>query len=527
MKRSFIIIFFLFVLSSLFLSAQSEWFGKWQTAPIEEGTEKVIMEYDFKNDSVMSMSFVTDNLIAGVGRCVSNVSMDGRYEKIGPLFFVSLNQGSLRVSLLKFFLYEKNAPISEGQIIKQIENTVKPMFANFENVGMIYVTHDSPDTISFIYGDESNAIDMEFHRPTMAIEQMLGLDVENNINEFNDPSGTYDSRVNDITSNAKYKNTKESSPMVKMWKNFGFFMLYLILAFASILGVKYMFVIHLSRTNSAQRSVNVRRFYSVIRFFLRIAVIIIGVVLWVILLINAIEVNKYIGITVLCGGGGLLLNLLSSLSLPMNFMTMKKFMTKERTYILYLRGFINDDYSPELAKTADTVSNAAPWKSKIDTDKTNVNPNDFPLSEKSLAKAWTHCPISICEVFSVGRPEELESPEGTKRIYLDNDSWQEEAKTLMELAKYILVCIHPNDNCIWEIRQCDTLFPEKTIYYVDDITNLSIVRNKMGEELPACLKSHEIGHNHMMVYQKNGETVVKPYSNTDIGLANAMSGFFN
>ena len=492
-----------------------------------EETEKVIMEYYFQNDSIMSMTFFTDNQISRVGRCVSSVSMDGSYNKIGPLFFVSLNQGSLKVSLLKFDTYGRNSSGSERQIVKQIENTVKPMFANFEDVRMIYVTHDSPDTISFILGDESNAIDLEFHRPTMTIEQLFGLYEETDVNDLDDPFETYDSGVNDIASNIKYKDTKESSPMVKMWKSFGFFMLYLVLSLAAIFGVKVLFAKNLSRANTAKKSVNIRIGYSVVRFVLRIIVVGVGVVLWVILLINAMNVNKYIAITILCGGGGLLLNLLSSLSLPINFMTMKKFMSRERIFVLYLRGFITDDYSPELEKTADVVTNAAPWKSKIDTDKVNENPNDFPLSEKSLAKAWNNCPIRFCEVFSVGRPEELESPEGTKRIYLDNDSWQEDAKTLMDLAKYILVCIHPNDNCIWEIRQCNTLFPEKTIYYVDDINNLGVAREKMGEELPVCLKSEEIDHNHMMAYKKNGETIVKSYSNTDDGLANAVYSFFN
>lgn len=527
MKRLFVILLSLFVISSINLFAQSEWLGKWQTDPMTEGTEKVIMEYYFQNDSIMSMTFFTDNQIPGVGRCVSRVSMDGSYSKIGPLFFVSLKQRSLNVSLLKFVTYGKNSSVSERQIIKQIENSVKPMFAGFEDVMMTYVTHNSPDTISFILGDESNAIDMEFHKPTITIEQLFGLDEETDINDLDDPFETYDSGVNDIVSNTKYKDTKESSPMVKMWKSFVFFMLYFVLSLAAIIGVKVLFAKNLSRTNTAKKSVNIRIGYSVVRFVLRIVIIIIGVTLWVILLVHGFQVSKYMAILILCSGGGLLLNLLSSLSLPMNFMTMKKFMSRERIFILYLRGFITDDYSPKLEKTADVVTNAAPWKSKIDTDKVKENPNDFPLSEKSLAKAWNNCPIRFCEVFSVGRPEELESPEGTKRIYLDNDSWQEDAKTLMDLAKYILVCIHPNDNCIWEIRQCDTLFPEKTIYYVDDITNLGIVREKMGDELPVCLKSEEIDHNHMMAYQKEGQVVVKSYANTDSGLSSAVYAFFN
>ena len=120
MKKFFLTLFYLSFFMSINLHAQSDWFGKWQTDQMVEGTEKAIIEYYFKNDSVMSMSFVTDNQIAGVGRCVSNVSMDGKYDKIGPLFFVSLNQRSLKVSLLKFVTYGKNTSVSEGQIIKQI-----------------------------------------------------------------------------------------------------------------------------------------------------------------------------------------------------------------------------------------------------------------------------------------------------------------------------------------------------------------------------------------------------------------------
>ena len=238
---------------------------------------------------------------------------------------------------------------------------------------------------------------------------------------------------------------------------------------------------------------------------------------------NATDVNKYIGITILFGGGGILLHLLSSLSLPMSFMTMKKFMGKDRDFVLYLRGFITDNYSPSMEKTADTVSNAEPWKTKIDSEEKEINPNQLSLNEKALAKAWKR----YYQTFSVGRPEELESPEGTKRIYLDNDSWMEDVKTLMQLSKHILVSVHPNDNCIWEIRQCNTHFSEKTIYYVDDITNLGIIREKLGEELPACLKSEEIDQNHMMVYQKDGQIVVKAYTNTDNGLSIAVCAFFN
>ena len=222
--------------------------------------------------------------------------------------------------------------------------------------------------------------------------------------------------------------------MVKMWKNIGFFMLYLVLSLSAIIVVKMLFSKNLSRTNTAHKSVNIRIGYSVVRFVLRIIVIGVGAVLLGVLLVSAMEVNKYLAVTVFCGGGGLLLSLLSSLSLPMNFMTMKKFLNRDRIFILYLRGFIKDNYSPSMEKTADTVSNAEPWKTKIDSEKIDINPNQLSLNEKALDKAWKR----YYQTYSIGRPEELESPEGTKRIYLDNNSWQADAITLMELANLFL-----------------------------------------------------------------------------------------
>lgn len=408
-----------------------------------------------------------------------------------------------------------NSSSSKQRIIKQIENTVKHIFANFEdvNVSMIFVTHESPDTISFIIGDQ----DLEFHRPTMTIEHLFGLDKESSIEKVDD------SKASKVSKLSSYEDIQTLSPMAKMWISFALFILYFVISYAAIIVLKFLFSKNLSRTNNPRKSVNIRIGYSIVRFVLRIIIIGGGIVLGGILFVNAIDVNQYLAISILCGGGGLLISLISSLSLPMNFMTMKSFMSKNRDFSLYLRGFITDNYTPSMEKAADTVSNAAPWKTKIDSEEKEMNPNELSLNEKSLAKAWK----KYYQTYSVGRPEELESPEGTKRIYLDNESWQGDVKTLMELAKYILVCIHPNDNCIWEIRQCNTLFPEKTIYYVDDIINFGVVREKMGNELPVCLKSKEIDHNHLMVYQNNGQVVVRWYNNTDGGLSAAVDDIFN
>ena len=473
------------------------------------------MEYCFKNDSLMSMTFFTDKQTPKVGRCISEISVDGKYNKFGPLFLVSLNQSSLNVKLIKFALCRNNSFVSESQIICQIQNSAKLLIANFTEMQMIYVLHDNPDIISFVYGDENNAIDVEFHRPTKPIEQIFGLDDSDFVDEIANPA------VVDNTSLSMYEESKEVSPTIKLLKSVGIFLLFLLLSLVTITLLKFGFGKELSRMNSARKSVNIRLRYSIIRFVLRIIVIGVGIVLLFNVLRNAMYLNRIFCASVVCGAASLLIRLVSLFSLPMNFMTMQRFVSKKRNFILYLRGFATDNYTPSLEEMADIVLSASPGKTKIDIE--GKSPNECSLNEKSLAKAWKR----YYKTYGVGLPEELESPEGMSRIYLDNESWMNDVKALMKLAKYILVSVNPNDNCIWEIKQCNIDFAEKTIYYVDDIANLNMVREKMGEDLPACLKSEEIIHNHMMVYKKDGQVIVRAYSNTESGLKNVVRDFFN
>lgn len=529
-KRLVVIMSFLLCFITNNVYARSEWLGKWQSEPIKEGTETAILEYHFKNDSVMSMSFVTDNHIVGVGRCVSKCSIKGTYSKYGPFFEVSLDPNTLNVSLLNFVAISTSA--TKNQILSQLRTMAKTMFDGYDNVRMIYVTHDSPDIISFIYGDESNAMEMEFHRSNKPLEQLL--DIKESIGDTVDSDADckeslltknkdqseegYGSQLYTENDQLIYDENKEScqetTPMVKMWKSMGIFMLYLIMSFIVIYGSKYLFVKNISRKNSANKSVRIRRVYYCVRFVLRILLMIIGLLVWGILLFDAMQVNKYIAMSIMCGGGGLLLSLMSSVSLPVSVMTMKDILMRKRPFVLYLRGFVTDNYSPAMEEYADKVSNATPWKYKTEQDPTKLNPNLLPLKEKAIAESWKW----VYPIYSVGLPEELESPEGTKRIYLDNETWQDNAITLMKLAKYILVRVHSNTNCVWEIGQCNSHFSDKTIYYIDDINKLESVKQQMGEDLPMCLRSESLKSNHMIAYQINNEIITKSYRNNEDGL---------
>lgn len=492
--------------------AENEWFGHWQSEPMTEDNETFILEYDFKDDSKLSMSFITDNQIYNVGRCVSRITIDGSYNKIGPMFFVSLENETIEIEILK--LQTTGRHISESEMKQTIRKNAEPLFSGFDDVGMIYVTHEKPDEISFIYGDEGNAMEMEFHRPNESIEELLNIT---------------DEETDETTDEIADSKTpaKPLSPMVQMWKSMGLFILYLIVAFPIIFLIKYLFAKNITRTNTAAKSVMIRRYYYVVRFIVRIIVIIVGVILWISLLIDSIGVNKYIGITVIMGGGGLLLYLISSLSLPINFTTMGVFIKKKRNYILYLRGFITDDYSPVMNETAKQVSETRPWKVNLEDNKEKIDPNSLPLNERDLSKAWK----KYAQVYSVGLPEELESPEGSKRIYLDNQTWQQDVLHLMNDAQLIIIRINSNDNCIWEIQQCRSLYSDKTVYYIENVEILKEVLDKMGTNAPICLRSPKIDQNHMYAYQANGEIIVHPYINTLEGfrksVANVLSHITN
>lgn len=511
MKKTLICIVFLFTILSFSLSAQNAWFGEWQSEPLVEGTEKVIIEFNFSNDTTMMMSLITYNNVVGAGSCISRMSISGTYEKYGPLFDVNLDQESIDVSVLKYLTHQGKR-LYKGLFLHEIQSRAESIFSNIDEILMVLVTHENHDEISFVIGNENQAAEINFHRPIEIkdIEQIFA---------DNRPQ-------NSLKSNESIDGSilNSSKSYVKVLKLLGIFVIFVIFSVAIIFGVKLWYYRKISRSGTAKKSVSIRFFYSLVRLCLLLITLIIGIIIWIILLIQGVVINQYIGIVIFFGGGGLLLSIIAKLSLPINFMTIDRFMRKERSYILYLRSFTTDNYTAELEGLADNVSKFRPWATQtVDTDKIDGNPNLFPLNEKSLAKAWKR----YIQVYSVGHPTELESPQGSRRIYLDNDTWKEDAFNLMRLAKYIIVCVHPSENCIWEIMQCNLHFSDKTIYYIDDIESLNIVRGIMKNNLPECLESDQICQNHMVTYTKNNTIVVDAYANNYLGQKKIVANFFD
>lgn len=117
----------------------------------------------------------------------------------------------------------------------------------------------------------------------------------------------------------------------------------------------------------------------------------------------------------------------------------------EQDFILYLRGFENDNY--------ESISEL---RNKIEFD---------TFSEFHFIREIAN----YMPVYAVGMTKEIECPRGAERIYLCDATWKEDVRELMEKARFIVILVDNKVNCIWEIEQSKSML-SKTLFVVDDVT---------------------------------------------------------
>lgn len=79
--------------------------------------------------------------------------------------------------------------------------------------------------------------------------------------------------------------------------------------------------------------------------------------------------------------------------------------------------------------------------------------------------------------FTVGMPEEVDASPGALRIYVANDTWQEDVKRLMEQASILFLRICDTEPCLWELQQALAL-PQQLFIIVDNATEYASVCSK-------------------------------------------------
>lgn len=141
-----------------------------------------------------------------------------------------------------------------------------------------------------------------------------------------------------------------------------------------------------------------------------------------------------------------------------------------RPFVLYLRGFENDNYSS---------------KFKIESQGKYIS-----FSEYNLVKEMK----SRIPVYAVGMTKETNSPVGADRVYLDDSTWKDDVRELMVAADKIVILVDDKENCIWEIEQTYNL-KEKTIFIVNDYYKYLMAKFKLENKYDLPRIENEQYHN--------------------------------
>ncbi|MGN0213329.1 MAG: hypothetical protein ACI4AH_00795 [Muribaculaceae bacterium] len=156
------------VLLPIEVSADTKLGGySWASDSIVEGTEKLVIKFDFYNESDMKMTFVTNNTIPNFGRCKSSISVKGTYVQEGALFHSEIDNSTMVVKIdeLKIFNLKTDAK-TQAMVETQMKSIIKAqavkMFADFTSVSLVYVHGLTPKEFSLIWGDVNDFLEIRF-----------------------------------------------------------------------------------------------------------------------------------------------------------------------------------------------------------------------------------------------------------------------------------------------------------------------------------------------------------------------------
>ena len=177
--------------------------------------------------------------------------------------------------------------------------------------------------------------------------------------------------------------------------------------------------------------------------------------------------------------------------------TMDSFRSRPRKFALYLRAFHNDRYS------------------SCDSDRhlfgMNMDKDDFEHDSFS-EKVFTDEMENFINTYAVGMSREVVRPDGARRIYLDDDTWQEDVVELMERATLVFVLMENRESCIWELQQSMYRL-EKTYYIVDNVEMYLAMKRDLDlslPEIPSCMSKAS----HFIFHWQEGQFVMQPFMNT-------------
>ena len=170
-------------------------------------------------------------------------------------------------------------------------------------------------------------------------------------------------------------------------------------------------------------------------------------------------------------------------------------------FVLYLRGFVDDII----------VDN-------INVDDLNVN-EDYSydaldyissqgITEESIVRPFDY----VIPIYAVGYPQELYSPLGAVRIYINQENWESQVEVLMEKATLLIIRLHDSISCVKEIALSQK-YKYKTIYVITDKAKFDKIKktlfNQYGVEWGESIDFTSHNDTYALVMYNNGSEVVK------------------
>lgn len=176
----------------------------------------------------------------------------------------------------------------------------------------------------------------------------------------------------------------------------------------------------------------------------------------------------------------------------------QSFLDNHKEYVLFLRGFEDDDYKhePYVSESLHSTFSEYEFASLISQEHT------------------------IC---AVGMTKEIESPRGAVRVYLSDSNWKEDVCDLMHNAQKIYILVNDRNSCIWEIEQSFEMI-DKTVYIIDDLQKYDNVRLRISNPalLPEISANEKQPNNILIIRNLQGSFEVKSYTNNIYGYSLAF-----
>lgn len=145
--------------------------------------------------------------------------------------------------------------------------------------------------------------------------------------------------------------------------------------------------------------------------------------------------------------------------------------------------FFNKSSNISLLEATDVVKQKSPYALYLRAFKSDLSRRNF--NEEDLVQKLLQQKVVT---YAVGLPEEVDAFPGAKRVYINDNTWQEEVRLMINGATYVFLRVCNTDPCLWELEQA--LSHSNNLYIIiENAKEYETVREKFSN-LPQNISLH-------------------------------------